>query len=275
MPDLAGKVVLVTGAAGGLGRAMARLFADRGARLVLTARSESQLADVDLGAGSAPALRLPLDVSDPSAWEAAVDRVLREFGRLDVVVNNAGVLQPAHAHALPVAEIQRQVGVNLLGTIYGCRAALRAMRPRGAGRIVNVASLGGVMPMPGQAVYCATKYAVRGYSFSLHAELRGTGVGVCVVSPDSADTPQHRYELGFDEAAMSFVNAPLRPEAVAAAVLAATATRRPEILVPAGTGLLSRVAMGFPRLVLWLTPLLLRIGARRMAARRAAGGGTP
>jgi NAD(P)-dependent dehydrogenase (short-subunit alcohol dehydrogenase family) len=269
---LQGRVALITGAAGGIGRATARHFAGRGARVVLTARDPSKLQDVDLGTGAAGALRLRLDVADSAAWEEVVDRVVRECGRLDVLVNVAGIVQPALADALSLADLERHVAVNLLGTIHGCRAALRPMRAQGSGRIVNVASLGGIMPLPGEAAYCATKYGVRGYTFALHAELRGTGIGACVVSPDSTDTPQLDHELVHDEARMSFVDAPLQPEAVARAIAAATRTRRPEILVPGAMGLLARIAMAFPGLVSLLLPFLLRSGARRMARERRARG---
>ena len=272
MSHLEGKVTLISGAAGGIGQATARLFARLGARVVLTARDPAKLAAVDLGPGEAGALRLRLDVADPAAWDEAVGRVVRECGRIDVLVNNAGIVQPAWADALSLADLERHVAVNLLGTIHGCRAALRVMRPQGSGRIVNVASLGGIMPLPGEAAYCATKYGIRGYTFALHAELRGTGIGACVVSPDSVDTPQLAHELVHDEARMSFVDAPLAPEAVARAIAAATRTRKPEILVPGAMGFLARIAMAFPGLVALVLPLLLRSGARRMARERRARG---
>jgi NAD(P)-dependent dehydrogenase (short-subunit alcohol dehydrogenase family) len=255
MRNLEGKVTLITGAAGGIGQATARLFARLGARVVLTARDPAKL-----------------DVAEPAAWEEAVGRVVRECGRLDVLVNNAGILQPGWADALPLADLERHVAVNLLGTIHGCRAALRVMRAQGSGRIVNVASLGGIMPLPGEAAYCATKYGVRGYTFALNAELRGTGIAACVVSPDSTDTPQLALELVHDEARMSFVDAPLTPEAVARAIVTATRTRRPEILVPSAMGFLARIAMAFPGLVSLIMPLLLRSGARRMARERLKRG---
>jgi short-subunit dehydrogenase len=274
MNHLKDQVTLITGAAGGIGSAAARLFARLGARLVVTAREASQLDAIDLGPGEAAlrALRLPLDVTDPAAWEQVVQRALQEHGRLDILVNNAGVVEPGYAHELLPEVIERQVTVNLLGTLYGCRAALRIMRRQGRGRIVNLGSLAGIVPTPGEAVYSATKHGIRGYTFSLHGELRGTGVGVCVVCPDSVETKQLQHELQHDMATMSFVDAPLSPEKVATAIVAATRTRKPEILVPAGMGLLSRIAMAFPRLVFLVLPFLQRAGARRMAERRRGRG---
>jgi NAD(P)-dependent dehydrogenase (short-subunit alcohol dehydrogenase family) len=273
MNDLDGSVALVTGGYGGIGAAVARRLAREGAAVVLTGRDASALAGVDLGPGEPRALRLPLDVGDAAAWEAAVRRVLAERGRLDVLVNVAGVLAPGALETSPVEEVERQVRVNLLGAALGCRAVLPAMRARGAGAIVNVASLGGIVPMPFESIYCATKYALRGLSFALRAELSGSGIRVTVVSPDSVETPQLLQELRHEEAALSFASPALAPERVAAAVLRAVRRGPPEILVPAASGLVARLLLGFPGLLLRLVPVLRRLGARRMARRRAAGAG--
>jgi hypothetical protein len=272
MADLEGMVALVTGGYGGIGAAVARRLAREGAAVVLTGRDEAALAAVHLGPGEPRALRLPLDVGDASAWDAAVRRVLGARGRLDVLVNVAGVVAPGALESLPLAEVERQVRVNLLGAALGCRAVLPAMRARGGGAIVNVASLGGIVPMPFEAIYCATKYALRGLSFALRAELRGSGIRVTVVSPDSVETPQLLAELGHPEASLSFASPALPPGRVAEAVLRAVRRGPPEILVPAASGLVARLLLGFPGLLLRLVPLLRRIGARRMARRRAAGG---
>ena len=270
MKDLDGRVALVTGAAGGIGSAVSRLLARLGAAVVLSEPAEAALGSVDLGPGEGRALRLALDVGDAAAWEAAVRRVVAERGRLDVLVNNAGVVAPGALEALPAAEVERQIRVNLLGTALGCRAVLPVMRAQGAGAIVNIASLGGVVPMPFEAVYCATKYGIRGLSYALHAELAGTGICVSAVSPDSVDTPQLALEARHDEATLSFASAPLAPEAVARAVVRAVRTGKPEIMVPAASGLTARALLGFPRLLLMLVPLLRRTGARRLARRRRA-----
>lgn len=270
MKDLDGKVALVTGGYGGVGAAVARRLARAGAAVALTGRNQAALAAVDLGAGEGRALRLLLDVRDPAAWEAAVRRVLAERGRLDVLVNNAGVIAPGALESLPADEVERQIRVNLLGTAFGCRAVIPAMRGGGGGAIVNVASLGGIVPMPFEAVYCATKYALRGLSFALHAELAASGIRVSAVSPDSVETRQLLQELEHDEASLSFASPAMAPEAVAEAVLRAIRTGRPEILVPAVSGFLARLVAAFPGLVLRLLPFLRRAGARRMAERRRA-----
>jgi NAD(P)-dependent dehydrogenase (short-subunit alcohol dehydrogenase family) len=267
------RVALVTGAGGGIGAATAARLAAAGAVVVLADVDERALERVALPPG-ATALRVPLDVRDAGQWRRAVDQVTATYGRLDVLVNNAGVIEPGPVDALPVAEIERQLDVNLLGTILGCREALRVMRPRGAGRIVNIASMGAIIPMPWEAAYCASKYGVRGFTFALHAELRGSGVGVCAVCLDSVDTGQLRHELAFPEAALSFADAALSAAVAARAVVRAIGTRKPEMLVPPARGLLARIAMAFPRLVLALLPWLRRSGARRQARLRGSAPGS-
>jgi NADP-dependent 3-hydroxy acid dehydrogenase YdfG len=268
IPSLQDKVVIITGAGGGIGAATARLFAKMGARLVLTGHHIEKVDAVDLGPAGAGVLRLQHDVADPASWHEVVARTIEKHGRIDVLVNNAGVVVPGRADELPLADVERQVAVNLLGTMYGCRAVLPSMRSRRSGKIVNVASFGGVLPMPFESVYTGTKFGVRGYSLGLHAELAGSGVGVCVFCPDSVETRQLRQELEHDDPSLSFLDRPLSPEKTAEGILHAVETRKPEILLPAGMGLLSRISMAFPRLVLLFMPMLLRMSGKKRAERR-------
>ena len=268
------RVVVVTGAAGGIGRALAVLLASRGARLVLADIRRGGLEELRalLPVGSGDALFLEHDVTQAGSWEVLMERALAAFGQVDVLINNAGVVEPAMAWMAEPGDISRQISVNLLGTILGCRAALPLMRERNSGRIVNVASLGGIVPMPGEAVYSATKFGIRGYSLSLAAELHGTAVKVAFVCPDSVDTPQLAHELRHDEAVMSFLGEPLSAERVARRILRAAAGKKVEVLVPAGRGALCRMAMAFPGIYLRLWPVLRKSGLRAMAARRRNGG---
>jgi len=264
-------VVLVTGAAGGIGQAVARVLGAAGARVVLTGRTAS-VRSVDLGPGLAPAAVHLLDVRDASAWERVVSSVVAEQGGLDVLVNNAGIVDPGPLESIPAERLADLLHTNLLGAMLGCRAAVPALRARGGGAIVNLASLGGLVPMPFEAAYAASKAGLRHFSLSLRAELAPSGIAVSAVTPDSVDTAQLEAELRFDEASLSFASAPLSADAVARAVARAIATGAPEVLVPAAGGVAARIAAAFPRLVLRLLPLLRRMGARRMARMRRPGG---
>ena len=267
--SLQGKVVLITGGAGGIGQAIARALAGAGARVVLAGRSEAALRAVDLGEGLAPAAVVPLDVRDAEAWDRAIATVVRDLGGLDVLVHNAGIVDPGPLEAIPPDRLRTLLETNLLGAMLGCRAALPALRAR-RGAIVHVASLGGLVPMPFEAAYAASKAGLRQFSLSLRAELNGIGVTVSLVTPDSVDTAQLEAELLHDEASLSFASAPLPADAVGRAVLAALRSGAPEVLVPAGGGVAARIAASFPRLLLWLLPFLRRSGAKRMAKIRAA-----
>jgi len=263
---LQGKVALVTGGAGGIGQAVARALAAEGARVVLAGRNEVALRAVELPGGAA--MVFPLDVRDDAGWDRAIAVVLEELGGLDVLVHCAGTLEVGTLESRTPAALRAIVDTNLTGALLGTRAALPALRAR-RGAIVHVASLGGLVPMPFEAAYAATKAGIRQLSFSLRAELSGSGVTVSVVSPDSTDTAQLAQELGHDEASLSFANPPLHPDAVARAVLLALHTGAAEVLAPSGGGLLARLAAAFPRLLLWILPFLRRSGARRMARMRA------
>jgi NAD(P)-dependent dehydrogenase (short-subunit alcohol dehydrogenase family) len=269
--DLKDKVVVITGAAGGIGSATARMLAREGATIVLTDIRKDPLEALaaELADAGARALAVVHDVRQPESWQALTDRVSAELGGLDILINNAGVVHPGAAEELPAEKLQQQIQVNLMGTINGCRAALRVMKPRGGGKIVNVASLGGIVPMSGEAIYSATKAAIRGYTLSLAAELHGSPVGVAVVCPDSVDTPQLAYELLHDEAVLSFISKPLQPEQVAKGILKAIRKKKPEILVPGAPGVLIRTVMAFPRVYYVLYPSLKKTGSKNILKRRA------
>ncbi len=263
--SLQGKVALVTGGAGGIGQAIARALGGAGARVVLAGRDEAALRAVELPGGVA--MVVPLDVRDAEAWDRAIAAVQREVGRLDLLVHNAGVLEVGTLESRTPEALRAVVDTNLTGALLGTRAALPALRAS-RGAVVHVASLGGLVPMPFEAAYAATKAGIRQLSFSLRAELAGSGVTVSVVSPDSVDTAQLVQELDHDEASLSFASEPLPAEAIGRAVLQALRSGAPEVLVPAGGGLAARLAAAFPRLLLWLLPFLRRSGARRMARMR-------
>ena len=269
--DLKDKVIVITGAAGGIGSATARMLAREGATIVLTDIRKDPLEALaaELADAGARALAVVHDVRQPESWQALTDRVSAELGGLDILINNAGVVHPGAAEELPAEKLQQQIQVNLMGTINGCRAALRVMKPRGGGKIVNVASLGGIVPMSGEAIYSATKAAIRGYTLSLAAELHGSPVGVAVVCPDSVDTPQLAYELLHDEAVLSFISKPLQPEQVAKGILKAIRKKKPEILVPGAPGVLIRTVMAFPRVYYVLYPSLKKTGSKNIRKRRA------
>ncbi len=264
------KVAIITGAAGGIGSAAARLLAQHGAVLVLTDIRSKELQELSktMKDSGVEVLAVEHDIRDHESWEALVEKVRKKYGKVDILINNAGVIQPGPAEKISQDDVHHQVSVNFMGTLNGCRAVLPIMKEQGSGKIINIASLGGIVPMPGEAVYSATKSAIRGYSLSLHAELRNSPVGIAVVCPDSVDTPQHDYELQYDEAVLSFIGDAMKPEKVAKGILKAVRRKKPEVLVPTGMGLFCRIGMAFPKLYFSLLPLLEKIGSTTIQKRR-------
>jgi NAD(P)-dependent dehydrogenase (short-subunit alcohol dehydrogenase family) len=188
------EVVVVTGASAGVGRAVVREFARHGADLALVARGVDGLeaARREVEAAGGRALVLPLDVADAAAVEAAADRVERELGPIDVWVNDAMVSVFSPVAEMTAEEYRRVTEVNYLGYVHGTLAALRRMRPRDRGAIVQVSSALAVRAIPLQSAYCATKHAVAGFTESLRCELLHdrSGVRVCLVHLPAMDTPQ-------------------------------------------------------------------------------------
>ena len=183
--------MLVTGASRGIGAAIARAFAQRGATLGLLARKREPLDELASQLAGEGHVSLVADVAEAESVAAAV----REFGHVDVVVANAGITHYRPFAQLPLDEARHMNDVNWLGTIYTVWAALPGMIERGRGHIVVVSSGGGVRGFPSAAVYNGTKAAQRGFAEALRHELAGTGVSVTTVYPGEIATSLHDHEL--------------------------------------------------------------------------------
>jgi len=183
--------VLVTGASKGIGQAIARAFAARGATLGLVARRREPLEELARELPGDGHLAVDADVSDPDA----IARAVEEFGDVDVVVANAGITHYRPFAQLPLDEARHMNDVNWLGTIYTVWSALPRMIERRQGHIVVVSSGGGVRGFPSAAVYNGTKAAQRGFAEALRHELAGTGVSVTTVYPGEIETSLHDHEL--------------------------------------------------------------------------------
>lgn len=176
------KVWLITGSSRGLGRALANAVLEAGDKLVATARDPAQLADLVDAYGSR-VLALALDVTDEVAAEAAVKTAVDTFGRLDVLVNNAGYGNVAPIEDTSLAEFRAQIETNLFGTIIMTKAAIPVMRGQGAGHIIQFSSVGGRIGPVGRAPYAAAKWGVEGFSEVLSKEVGPLGIKVTVIEP--------------------------------------------------------------------------------------------
>ncbi|WP_181772988.1 SDR family oxidoreductase [Amycolatopsis pittospori] len=238
--SLAGKVVVITGAAQGIGASTATALSRLGAKVVIGDLDQvlAEKTAAELGAEA-----LPLDVTDTKGFTEFLDEVERRVGPIDVLINNAGIMPLAPLDEEDDAATRRLLEINLHAVIHGTREAVKRMRPRGTGHIVNIASMAGKAGFPGAATYCATKHAVVGLSESVHLELRGTGVLVSCVMPAVV-----RTELASGLGEAKFFKS-VRPEDVAQAI--ADALRRPkfDVFVPASLDAMGRITRLLPRRV--------------------------
>ncbi len=230
---LAGKVVVVTGASSGVGRAVARAFGAEGAKVALLARTAEALrhAAEEVRSEGGAGLPIPTDVSDPAAVEEAAALVESRWGPIDVWVNDAMVSVFSPIQEMHDDEFRRVIDVNYLGTVYGSRAALRRMLPRDEGTIIQIGSALAYTSIPLQSAYCASKAAIRGFTDSLRIELRHdrSRVKVCMLQLPAVNTPQ------FDVVRSRLPNHPqpvppiFQPEVIARAVIYAALHRPREM----------------------------------------------
>lgn len=228
-------VVVITGASAGVGRATAANFARRGARIGLLARGRSRLeaAKAEVESLGGRAIALPTDVADSAAVEAAADAVEREFGPIDIWVNNAMATVFSPAWEVTPDELRRATEVTYLGAAHGTLAALRRMRPRNHGTIVQVGSALAYRAIPLQAPYCAAKHALRGYTDAVRCELlhEGSKVHLTMVHLPALNTPQFSWGRTRLPNHPQPVPPIFQPEVAADAIVWAAYHRRREVFV--------------------------------------------
>lgn len=214
------KVVLITGASSGIGAGIARELAKAGATVMLGARRTDRLEVLaeEIRSGGGKTMTRRLDVTDRADVAAFADAARQAFGRVDVMVNNAGIMPLSPMASMKVDEWDRMVDVNIKGVLYGIAAVLPEMIARGSGQIVNIASIGALQVWPTSAVYCGTKFAVRAISDGLrqeHDDIRVTCIHPGVVESELADTITDPVAA---EGMKSFRAIALTPDAIGRAV---------------------------------------------------------
>lgn len=235
-----GSVVVITGAASGIGRATALRFAAEGATVVVASRRAKALATLteECRRHGVEALGVPTDVTDATAVDELARRTVERFGRIDVWVNNAAVTFFSPFLKVPVEDFRRVLDVNVMGYVHGARAALTQMQLQGAGVLLNVASIVGEVPQPYTSAYSVSKAAVRALGASLRSELlldREKHIDVVTVLPATIDTPFFRHAANYTGREVVPMPPLYSPQRVARAIVKAVKSPRREVVVgPAG-----------------------------------------
>ncbi|HEX8027231.1 MAG TPA: SDR family NAD(P)-dependent oxidoreductase [Vicinamibacterales bacterium] len=250
------KVVLITGGSRGLGLVLARRLSERGAMLGLLARDAAELGSARrMIQGGSPVLVLPADVTDPPSVQRAIERLVHHFGRVDVVINNAGQILSAPFAETTDDDFKAMLDIHFWGTLNVTRAALPHMNGNGDSRIINICSIGGRIPVPHLSAYCASKYAQAGLSAVMSEELRGRGVRVTTVMPGLMRTGSHRHARFKGRAAdeyrlFSLIGGlpltSMSAERAADLILAASARGDREAVIPFSVRQIAKVSALFP-----------------------------
>ena len=227
--DVTDKVVFVTGASRGIGRACAVGFVRAGAKVVAAARSFGDLQSLAKKLGDDRVLPIPLDVTDAAQRDAALQQARQRFGRIDVLVNNAGWATFATVENTPPEHVERMLALNLAAPIAMAQGVLPEMVARGSGQIINISSVVGAQAIPRMTVYSATKAALTSVSTGLRMELRGTGVDVINIAPSSTRTEFFEVAASVDVEATRIAKTQYSPQRVARAVVAASRKRKREV----------------------------------------------
>ena len=262
------KTVFITGAAGGMGLALAKSFAGQGYQLVLTDRDAGALADTAAQV-AASTEQITADLRDPADLARLSARLESAEHPVDVLVNNAGIIVPGAVGTLDDDLIRAHIDINMTAPMLLCAAAARAMKGRRSGHIFSIMSMASLGPMKDSASYSASKFGLRGFMASLSLELHAFGVGVGGVFPSAIDTPMLATEMASpDGSPLNFVGngKPMTPDEVAAAVMKAMEKGKLETWLPASDGFLAGLLMLFPAL---LRPALSRLEKNGMKKKQA------
>ncbi|MBB4183899.1 SDR family oxidoreductase [Sinorhizobium terangae] len=252
--------VIITGGSSGIGLALASIYAARGARLSLIARSRELLEQAaqklvtEYGAGSGDIRIETADVAEEQEIQSAISRCIETFGPCDILVTSAGIVEPAPFEEQQSTTFRRQIETNLSGTVHAVRAVYPEMKRRRAGHIMMVSSGAGLIGIYGYTAYCASKFALHGFAQALRSEARRYNVGVSVSFPPDTKTPQFERELGLRPPEASVVMGAVRPwtaEAVASKIAKGIDRRRSEVYFGLTLFLLGRFGPAVRPLLDW------------------------
>jgi serine 3-dehydrogenase len=218
MTSLSGKTAIVTGASSGIGEATARIFANAGAKVMLVARRKDRLTELAADIGN-DAVHLALDLSQENAPQIMLDCAIEQFGQVDILINNAGILRTSHVDSFDLADIEPLIAINYTAVVRASILFARHMKTHGSGQIVNLSSIGANLTASGTGVYGGLKAALDRFTDVLRIEMAGSGVRVGIVAPGTTTTEifedmKSKGQSGWDEYIPAMV-----PDDIARAIL--------------------------------------------------------
>jgi 3-oxoacyl-[acyl-carrier protein] reductase len=259
------KTVFITGSANGIGKHLSDVFYNQGHNVVATDFLIDKLSEQTKGWNPDTCLIEKLNVIDTENWQNVVQKAIQKFGKIDILLNVAGVITPGFVSDFTLKDIDYHIDINVKGVMYGTKIVADEMLKQGTGHIINFASLAGVAPIHGIALYSASKYAVRGFSLAITPELKAKGVHISVICPDLVDTNMLSLQLDYKAAALTFSgNKVLTVNDIEKAVsYNALKKKQVEILVPFSRGLTAKLGNLFPAVGFWLTETLVKKGLKK------------
>ncbi|MGB5289678.1 MAG: SDR family NAD(P)-dependent oxidoreductase [Ignavibacteriaceae bacterium] len=256
--SLKNKVVIVTGGSGGIGSAIVNKLSNCGANVVST-----YCQNLPIESSYANVFWIQANLTKSEDVHELFAFTLNKFGQVDVIINCTGILEPGEFSNLELYQLGKMIDINFTSVITGTHKMLRVMMNQGYGHIINIGSLGGIVPMPYSAIYSATKFALRGFSFSLAEELKGTGINISLITAGSVVTKMLDYEAQGNYSAISFLSKPISPNKVADAVIKVINKPKIELIIPRSQSFGSKLLVFSPGLFSFLYTILHRIGISR------------
>ncbi|MFA5399032.1 MAG: SDR family oxidoreductase [Dehalococcoidia bacterium] len=266
MYDFLNRIVIITGASGGIGTALTKEMDRRGANLVLADINLNGLKSLASDLKSDP-LIVQCDITDRADVKKLVEAAVSRFSKIDILINNAGIIRPALFENCDYEDIDAQMKVNFMGAVNCSKGVLAVMIPAEQGHIVTISSLAGLVPETYSSIYTASKFALRGFFLTLAIELSKHNIKVSTIFPDSVDTPMLKYEASHGGSPLTFLGEAQKPQKIVQAVIKAIEKGSPEICAPAATGIFSKIIMCWPWIVTKLWPVLERIGKKNIKSR--------
>ncbi len=252
---LKNKVIVVTGGSGGIGSAIVNKLASYDAKVCAVYHRNITTNYYDKSI-----CWFQVDITKIEEIDKLLTFTLQKYGKIDILINCAGCLEPGEFSSLDGNQISNMIDVNLTSTLTLTHKVLSVMKNQRSGHIINIGSLGGIVPMPYSSVYSATKFALRGFSFAVAEELKGTGVNLSLLTPGSVITKMLDYEAQSDNSAISFVSKPISPMKVADAVLKVVQKPVIEKIIPRSQSLGSKLLVFSPKYFSIVYKLLHSLG---------------